>query len=223
MSVIGLVGMSASDRATVSIFRVGSLAESCRLPETRSCFHNARRRHLPDLPYSTWLFKRTNKGGCRGYAVSRYPRCTAAVHDDGAGISRRRVRLVPGLGYEDQVRLLADALDRVGSIDGAARARVHRKQRRPLSQCRAYDARDPGRARHPARTGTAGPHSGKRLRPPHCRVLSCTTLGMSVGSSKATGMMAMSSTGAAVRCAWSEDAPTRAFYRITSTARYCLC
>src|SRR6266498_5151690 len=46
---------------------------------------------------------------------------------------------------------------------------------------------------------------------------------MSVGSSKATGLMAMSSTGAAVRCAWSEDAPTRAFYRITSTAQYCLC
>src|SRR6266516_6230859 len=36
-------------------------------------------------------------------------------------------------------------------------------------------------------------------------------------------MMAMSSTGEDVRCAWSEDAPTRAFYRITSTARYCLC
>src|SRR5713101_6622390 len=113
MSVIGLVGMSASDRATASTFRAGSLAESWRLPETSNCFRNGDGGIDPsDLPYSTWLFKRTNRGNCRGHAVIRYPRCTAAVHDDGAGISRRRVRLVPGLGYEDQVRLLADALDR---------------------------------------------------------------------------------------------------------------
>ena len=40
-----VVGMSASDRATASTLRVGSLAESWRLPETSSCFRNAIRRH----------------------------------------------------------------------------------------------------------------------------------------------------------------------------------
>jgi hypothetical protein len=35
------IGMSASDRATTSVFRAGSLAESWRLPETSSSFRNA--------------------------------------------------------------------------------------------------------------------------------------------------------------------------------------
>src|SRR6266536_4824754 len=98
MSVIGLVGMSAFNCQHLPGRQFGrELAPS----GDEQLFPQRETAELTRSSIFYVALQENKPGGCRGYVVIRYPRCTAAVHDDGAGISRRRVRLVPGLGYED--------------------------------------------------------------------------------------------------------------------------
>ena len=107
-------------------------------------------------------------GGC----ASRVPCFTFGGSDDDyrSGARGRRARQIPRQLHAAPVRLVADAPGRDGALDRPDRDRMHRQQRRALSQCRAHHAGDACRPRHPARPRAAQPHAGRRLCACHHRL-----------------------------------------------------